>query len=739
MKKLLVFILLLVNNLLFACGFYPCGEDVRMNFLNNANFNCFTFNGFEYSSQYYYQPSITENESIFNANDNLWFNYCKKKVAISDVTDAVYKITEVDFNVENSNKMIQYLLQNKDFIAINYLKFAKSCEVANMFYSDPWERVENIKVNIIQKKINDALKFSNSTSNEQIKLRYKFLAIRLAFYGGLHNDLINIYSTIPKIKNPSIIYYWCMHFRAMVESNKSLQSFYTAQVFANAQDKRFPIYSYFDKSLDINLILKYTKTNKEKANVYALAATKKHDKALSFIKKSYQLNPKSDFNIFILLREVNKIEDWVFTPYYTNFNPSISDRFYWNDDKIISYKAIENRINNDRKYANEVLNFLETIKNNDTYTQVCQAQLYFIAKKYNKSLKLIESLENKISKKDSLHNDIQIIKALNITANQEKNKAIISPIIKPIIIKNKKNKKFLFAVARELEYLGNTTDAAFLFSNINYKNNEDNFELAWKSRKHKRGSYRDYFYDYFGYVDILYTSEQLEKIIKKVNSLEKDDDFNLWLKSRLIIEKSRLYDLLGTKYIRKNDLKNALISFKKTDYKYWNDYYSLWNVKSYGRNSFDKNPFFTFKGTPEFIKTKEDFLLTKVTFTEKLIEYIKKANNPKEKSRDYYYFVVANCYKNMTVNGNSWMMRRFSVSYYDVEPFPEDENEFQNGYLAKKYYRLAYKYSKSKKFKALCLWLAQDFKKLKNTQEEEYYELSNKSCYAFEDYFNSRN
>jgi hypothetical protein len=51
---------------------------------------------------------------------------------------------------------------------------------------------------------------------------------------------------------------------------------------------------------------------------------------------------------------------------------------------------------------------------------------------------------------------------------------------------------------------------------------------------------------------------------------------------------------------------------------------------------------------------------------------------------------------------------------------------------------LAYKHAKAKKFKALCLWLAENYKKLKQVQEDEYYELSTKNCYAFEDYFNTR-
>lgn len=744
MKKFLVFILLLVSNYtsLLACGFYPYGEEVRISILNHHYFNCKTFDGFHYSSSYYtFESPYREND--IHPNDELWFEYCNGKVPIAEIVKAVYEVPKSHFTKTSSNEMIQYLFQQNDFEAINYLKFAKSCEIANMFYSDPWERYDRVELQIYQNKIDNALRNSLLTKKESLQLRYKFLAIRLAFYSGKWDELIKIYATIPETKKPTIINYWSLYFRAIVENDKSLQSFYAAQVFANAPDKRFAVYSYFDKNINLSLVLKHAKTNTEKSNVYALAATKKYDRALEYIKKAYELNPSSDFNDFIILREVNKIEDWVFTPYYTNFQPSVPiNNNLWYENKLFSYKRIEQRINKDRKYAGEVLNFLKSIKSTNNSIKTCQAQLAFISKRYDECSDQLNYLEQTIPKKDSLFFIVQKIKALNLTANQTQNKTKITKNVQQVLLQNKHDKKFIFAIARELEYKGNTTDAAFLFSKINDEENyagDYGYGLAWKSRKNKRHSYRDYFYDYFGYVDVLYTTNQIEDLIKNTSSDNNRDEFSKWLKSRLIAEKTQLYDLLGTKYIRQNKLQKALDVFSKIEDKYWIDKYSLWNdVYSSEEKIFDQNPFFTLKYTPQFIKEKEDFYLTKKSVTKKLIEYLSKANNPDEKNRDYYYFLVANCYRNMTVNGNSWMMRRYGISDYNVEPFPEDEEEFQKGFLAKKYYRLAKKYSNSKKFKALCLWLAEDYSTLKKTSKKEYYELSHSNCTAFEDYFEAR-
>ena len=744
MKKFLVFILLLANSYSFSCGFYPYGEEVRMYFLNPIHFNCHSFNGFHYNSRSFSLANpYLENES--KPNDELWFTYCLGKVPIEAVIDAVYQIPLDLFNKNNNNKMIQYLYQQNDIEVIDYLKFAKSCEMVNMFYDDPWERTETIEIEIIQNKIKEALSRSEKFKIKDLAIRYKFLAIRLAFYAGKKDGVIALFESLPKTNEPTILYYWSLYFRTIVEENTALRSFYACQVFANAPDKRFAVHDSFDKKLPIESILEYAKTDEERANVYALAATKKVDKALDYIKKAFELNSNSIFNTFILVREINKIEDWVFTPFYTTFYPSIEENPYqWNSKTQFSYAILEKRIDSDRMYATEVLDFLYSLPKTNAQLEVCKAQLAFIARKHEECNTSLAKAEKYILKSDTLFNELKIINALNATANQSAKNAIITKEVQDVILKNKNNSRFLFAIARELEFLGNSTDAAFLFSKINESSNysEGYYEgsyLAWKSHKHRKGSYRDYFYDYFGYLDIIYSPKELEGVIDLVNSNENSSEFDTWMKSKVVKEKSKLYDLLGTKYIRQNNLAKALENFKKVDEKYWIENYSLWgNDYSAYQKVFDKNPFYSLKNTPEFIHEKEDFYLTKETVTQKLIEYLAKANNPNEKNRDFYYFVVANCYKNMMIHGNSWMMRRFGVSSYDVAPFPEDEEEFQKGLLPKKYYRLAHKYSKSVKFKSLCLWLAEDYKQLKKEADDEYYDLSNRNCHAFEDYFKER-
>jgi hypothetical protein len=208
-------------------------------------------------------------------------------------------------------------------------------------------------------------------------------------------------------------------------------------------------------------------------------------------------------------------------------------------------------------------------------------------------------------------------------------------------------------------------------------------------------------------------------------------------------EISVLYDLLGTKYIRQNNLAKALENFQKVRPFYWDDYYSPWEKNGYGGNVFDANPFFDLKYTAEFIAEREDFRLNKASVTEKLMAYLAKANNPNEPNRAYYYFLVANGYYNMTQYGNSWMMRRYFYSnVYDddndfsEETFPEDEEEFRKALLSKKYYLLARQYAKSSPFAALCIRMTKDYELLKTEFPDDYTVLKEPfGCSYFKDYF----
>lgn len=774
MKNLKIFILVLLSSTIsaHACGFYPFGESLRFCFFKPRYYNYTTFSEFNYSSHFFVPGGIFDDKNL-PPNDVAWFEYCKGKVPVTSIQNAVYVLKDESLNKTSENAMVKYLFKRNDIEAINYLKFAKQCEIVNAFYSDPWERNDYAEVPVRNKFINLAINNAEETKNPLIKERYAFLAIRLAYYDGSYDVLNKLYDKyFVNSTNKNIIYYWSLYFKAITEPNEALASFNAAQVFRHAPDKRFVVYTSFSRNIPIQDILKYAKTDEEKANVYLLAGIRRPDKALNEIKEVFNNEPDSEGLEFLLLREVNKIEDWIYTPYYSLFTPSVYTGY--NESYDTSENVVLNRVETDRRYAKKLLDFINSVNpkkvNNSQFWQMSKAQLEFITKNYSNCLATITKLEKAEGLSIDEYNQLAKIKALAITAKQPYGSVVLKEEVKNTLLKNKGDSRFLFAMARELEYKGNTTDAAFLYSKMNERDESGmvyyDSDVYWKAKKRAGPTYYDYYSEWFGYIDAVYTPEQLKDVIDEVDSNTESDVFTKWLYSSLKAELPRVHDLLGTKYIRENKLQLALEQFKLPGDGYWLENYSPWERTDKQGNIFDANPFYDIKYTDAFIPVKDTIKANKYTVTRQLIKYLVKSEDVSEKNRDYYYFLVANCYYNMTWYGNTWMMRRYSWSSNANSTIIEDEEEYYACNLAKHYYDLAYKNAKTDKFKALCLRMAgmceknahyhehlKDYysntkksstervnpyyKKLEEKYPDYYDDLTG-SCTFFEDYFKAR-
>lgn len=779
MTKSLAFLLILANSSLFACGFYPRGEDLRFSFFNSKMFGYYAFDEFSYSADYFY-PGINYPAGYVFPNEQLWFDYCKGKAKITDISIVLNTMPANHIADYSDNSMIRYLFQTKDYEAINYLKFAKNSEFGNSWEEDPWERNQSFVTVERTKQIRKAINLAKTTKTESIRFRYLFLAMRLAYYNSDVKTINELFEKSIKNSNKKdIIFYWSLYFKSLAEKDTALCNFYASQVFAHAPDKRFMISQQINYQVPIEKVLAFAKDDTERGNVYFLSGILNVDQSLPYIQKLQQLGTNPEGVSFLLLREINKIEDWVLTPYYSLFEPS-TRRTSWQEDENNSIAQVFGRVETDRIYAAKVLAFMDTVNikstENPFFWELGKAYLSFLSKDYTRSLDLLASLE-KGKYSAEYKNQINIIKALALTANQEYGKAIVLDDVKPILLNNKKFQKFFFALGRELEYKGNTTDAALLYSLMDAPqwDEETNYydNAFWKSKKNKGETYSDVYDNYFDYINVMYTPEQVQVLVNNVIvNRDNKEEFAAYKYSVLKREIARLYDLLGTKYIRQNKLHKAMVAFKKVSHKLWNEKYTDWERNNdswyYGNNVFDKNPFYELKYTPEFIPLKDTVRLNKYTVTKLLIKYLNKANNTKNKDRDYYYFLVANCYLNMTQHGNAWMMRRYYWTSIGGNSFLEDEAEFHQSNLAKHYYRLALKNAKTDKFKALCLKMLAKcesykinadipfeyghktgyydslilsknryYKDLK-TMYPDYYKDLTSDCTFFEDYFKAR-
>lgn len=713
MRNCLVFILILANKLILACGFYPFGEDIRISLFNPRNFRFQTYAEFYYSANSFgsfYSDTLAYPPGYVEPNTKLWVDYCKGKVDAREVSEAVYSLTEAEIDESSSNEMVQYLFRVKDLEALEYLRFAKRCEFLNSWEEDPWERQVAATTELRSKLMKEAEQLGGQVKKKEIKRRYIFLAIRLAWYNQEVDHVRSLFSSVFENEtNKDIIYYWSLYFNSLSDRNHARANFQLAQVFAHAVDKRFACHQHYNKNIPPEQAVAFAQTSEEKANIYLLAGIERFDKTLPYLQKMVELNPRSEGLSFLLLREINKIEDFVLTPYYTLFEPAVMYSPWSEEAELSSAARILKRAERDREYAAEVLRFVNSVNLDEVqdpfFWQSCKAYLQFMTRDYKACLKLTDQLKSKCHD-SKLINQLNIMQALALTAGQQRSNAIIPKSVQATLLGNQRDAQFIYAIGKELEYLGNTTDAALLYARLTklmYEESDDYEDrfVYWKSVRTTGNSYQDVFTEYFDYVDVVYSPFQTLSLIRDVVQHSGEmDSFSVFKYEVIGKEVARLYDLLGTKYIRQNKLDSAVLAFEKAGYRYWNRAYTSWEDHM---NVFDQNPFFFLKYTPAFIPYADTIRLNKLTVTRQLIGLLERAEDKNESNRDYYYFLVANAYYNMGKEGNIWMMRRFSGwSGYALSSF-EDEAEFRQSNLARQYYLKAMQNARSDKFRALCL------------------------------------
>ncbi|MFB9079600.1 hypothetical protein ACFFLS_06910 [Flavobacterium procerum] len=759
MNKFLIFTILLVSSFgrIQACGYSPFGEDIRYSICKPEYFNYKHYKSFYYTAELwgYDFDEYPEKYKIVDSNILDWYNFTHKKVAIEDIEEFNFKLLFTDVNPNSDNKFIQYLYQNNEKEAIKYLKIAKGCELTNDA-DDAWERNETVNNGRRARLLNKMLRYIDEEKNLYFKRKYAFLTIRLGHYSGNREVVKDVFESNFKNTKKDYLYYWSLFFYTFTKSNPGYMVD-VADLMANSPEKKHASYYFFHENFKVEEALKYAKSKTDIANIYAYASVQKRDQALDYIKEIYANSPKSEILGFLLLRELNKIEDWVYTPYYSNYSPSIDYQNFWDsEENNISTQTLRARSENDRLYAKKVLDFVNSINSskiqNPIVWKTVAINLEFITRNYKDCLKKIALFEKEY-KTEKVFEEIEKIKALCIMADQENGRAVIKPELEETILKYKADARFIFALGRELEFKGNLTDGIALISLIEESESIDggfnSYDVEWQGNRIKSSSNLKEFKRYFDYLDFVYTAKAVQKILDKTEDPGLTD-FQKRIYAVILKDKNSLKDLLGTKYIRESQLNNALKTFKTLDKKYWDDNYNAWERGEYGDNYvFDQNPFYDLKHTASFIPHTEKYLVTKLSVTEHLVKYSRLANNPKTADRSYYYFLIANCYYNMSDYGNSWMMRRYTSRnlYYGDEYQNEsyiDEIEYRNKLKAIANYKLAFKNAKTNKFKALCLRMMDfvEHQEYSNSErvKKEFPEFASdlSGCVNLEAYFKAR-
>ncbi|RFC55140.1 hypothetical protein [Brumimicrobium aurantiacum] len=699
-----------------ACGpWYPYGEETRFSLLYPGWFD----NGG--LSEFYYSADIIAESYEFSAENDQnvldWWELIDKNVDKSSVFHVLYGLSTQEILEAKSEAFIDALKYKGKEEYIDYLVFAKTYSHLNAYNYNYWERNDSHNDSMRELAADLAIQKAVNSTEEQLKRRYAFLALRFQYYNNNKEEVLSIYQEYFQGKGTLAIDRWAEFHRLSYEDNPVKRNLRVAQLFNSVHSKRRSLWNLFDIQTPMENVLALATTNREKANVHAMYILRQQGKTFEDIQEIHRLNPENELLNFHIIREVNKLENWILGPEITAFEPVIYPHETPYD---IENEIIQERIQEDRMYAHELMDWLiinQNSINHEVYTSSI-ATLSLITKTYSIGIEAIEKHRFESSDLKNWKDNMLIL----LNAHDQKKPNFKSLCIDSLTLSGEQlNNKFIFAIGRRLEFSGNLTEAILMFSHLNSDYRYDSF--VWHESNGLAAYNIDFYSNVFDYFDANYSAKEVEKSWKAIYK-SKYDGLGTSLKS----DRYNWLDLIGTKYLREENLKKSISTWEKLPNEYW--YSDARNYDDY----LQANPFYSdFYSSHK--PTKGDTVsYTKLEIAQELQKRIQKSKRLKGNEKAKVLFEIANCYYNMTQYGNSWMMKRYYWSIYNYNTIYADNEDFNTCFNAIDYYLRAKKAATSGDFKALCLRMAGKCEKFALRFNTNYGEYENQEVVSYGDY-----
>ena len=683
--------LISVNTVNGCGGWYPFSDDVRFSIFNPLLFDDGGMSEFYYSSKKFSERYEHTFKSDRNVDD--WFNVCEQKVKKNLVFEAIYQLSALGIVDEESDHIfVKKMMELGKEDHLQYLAFAKKNSYLNNAYEDSWERGYKELKHKRSHAIQDAEHYAELTEDKTLKRRYAFVAIRLAFYNGDHLQINRLYDNYFAGTTELTIDYWAKYYQLHTVDSPVIRNFTLAQLFEKTPTKRPGLYLMFNRDVEMNDVMKFATTNKEKANVLFMYTLRKTDRQLSNIRRIYELNPDHVLLPFLIVREVNKLEHWVMSTKYTAFAPILRPGY---DYRSSNQALINSAIEEDQKYAESFLSWLYSVKptlNQELYNSVVSLTQFISddAAAAYQTLSTAKYVDEELIAWKGRMMGILKVAAFKSTK--------IESIDLSIYLTGDyfARQRFLFLMGRLFEFRNDLGVAASLYSHLN----QNKSRVVWAEPKGYTAFNLSFYSDYFDYFDANYNAQDVVGIVDYAKSAPKLNPELTHLLEHVTKDHVRLLDLIGTKYLRQGELLKSISYLKQVPTQYWQS-----DARSY-KKYLSANPFYAdfYSGHDE--RKADTITYTKYEVVQNLYDLIELEKTQTGNANAQTNFLIANCYFNMTTHGNSWMMKRSWWSKYSRNTVYVDSDEFNKCITAKSYYMKASNASEVDMFEALCLRMA---------------------------------
>lgn len=677
---------------------------------------------FYFASTYLYRQDINAaKESYPQQNIREWYDEIKGSAAKKDI-DTLLNGTDPQYffdkqpQLAKTNSFIGFLMKPQNRDLFRYLVLSKKVEQIAA-RPDPWEE-DNFPENSITRVIREAEALYAETHSQFIKLRTAFQLMRLYARNAVPEYANRIYDrSIEPVKTKSWVKTAALYEKAINTPGGYERNYLLSKVFHKGYRRTYCLVKFNTEWLDSTLL--FARNNHERNVLKAMKVFNFSGRSLYIIKGIYRSEPAYNELPFLMLREINKVEDWLVTNRVTGFGmPAVYGRGYLDNYR---YLNIAGNYKKDKAYAKELYNFLLQMISDQKSSQpallhLCAAHLCLINEDYTGSArhlqqaKAIKGLPRNVQTQIAintylLHLENGFDKAtenefMNIIKTGDKQLGIYDPDIM-------KNQLVLYT-ARKMIQKGDRARGLMLLSRTNRALDE----LPGGGYKKLYQEIDDIAEekDYDQILQVLHKTKKnsFEQFVTIINFRspwenhygEYEKQFSLQIRW----DDNKLRDCKASWYIRHHRLKDALATLQQIP----DSFYAQYPYDTY----LGGDAFFLNLNNPHTAAKEDKRSLNKKQLIAEMVKLQQLATKDKLKTAACYY-QLANAWYNMTFHGKNWMMVRqwWSCVEPDYDYLIENNKQFYDDYYgcmqAKQLYLKAMEATKDKKLAAFCFYMAQ--------------------------------
>ncbi len=729
--KLKTFILLFLSSLSFlltqrvsACSDYYISEWNSQTTLFRAMLpDMVNMRPFMYTSSFTYYPQpegwgiyTDPHQSDRYINCSEWLSQCDKSVSIDDIYKIQYDTDGTDFvksREQNTldedfreNTLVAFLLKKENKDLLDYMTFAKQMETTELLITgsrfEEWDNYyyyhnyEEDRIHSEKQKLYAIAQHRISeTKSDFLKERYAFQLCRLVYQLKDYSNARTIYKNYFSEPDPDrLMNIWASLFYALSidaiglkeEANRIF-----ALVFDYSNEKKARCVQMFNPEEP----MPDSFTAKEKGLVTTMQALRNPGRALDQLQHIDSLDKKNKHLPFLVLREINKLEEWLRTPLFYSKRMLYGGESY-NCNKETTeqnnYEQIaeENQIT-DMEYLTSFKSFLTTLfsgARNETgdFYAIALAHLSLLQENYAEAKQYINKVSPEVNPTIQLQKQIETawisIKTENITGKKFQEDFIrniqdLQKISNPYY----DSEKILYTLTLSLadQYLkrGNRVTGNLM------RLKSDQYQLGEEHWRYEFPEQNAYFT--IAYFDENGTCADMDTLITLLEKKNRSS-FEQYLCNQPLGSVNAYKNLKGTLAFRNNDLKTAYAAFSSIPPEYWKEepFASYLNEDPFKPKGLGKNK-----------DRRFDYAFNKAEFVKKIMDLQQQAEKNKSLEAESY-LELGNAYFNTSHWGNAWMMNSYEWSgsdpYYRLTPCtPQWMEDYLTANPAKKYYEKALK------------------------------------------------